>query len=241
MRTTRRASRTTPTRTLLPIAALVAGRGLATAAYVTAKLRHGRPLHPRGRSFDATVVMDGGHSTGVRWLDEARVDEATVRVSRAIGLPERWPDIYGLALRLRGPDGSTADVLLASTGGGRLGRMTLRLRSGVEAGPLTTLLPLKAPVGPLLFRVHTPGRTPVNEGDLPHTMVISYAVGLGPWVEAGQLRAGPRRSPAKDAERHDPVVQQLPGTEQYEVVRRLREPAYRAARRQRPRMPGAAR
>jgi hypothetical protein len=226
------AGRSSAARASQHLAAVIAGGGLATAAYVTARLRRGRPLHPKGRTFDATVTMNGGHSTGVPWLDEARVDEVTVRVSRAIGLPSSWPDIYGLALRLTPRDETAADVLFASTGSGRLGRMTLRLRSGIGAGPLTTLLPLKAPVGPLLLRVHTPGAPRVPEGQLSPTMVISYAVGLGEWVEAGELHAGARRTPAKDAERHDPVVHQLPGTEQYDVVRRLREPAYRAARRQ---------
>ena len=38
------------------------------------------------------------------------------------------------------------------------------------------------------------------------------------------------RCAQEDTERHDPVVHQLPGTEQYPWVARLREPAYRSAR-----------
>ncbi len=213
------------------LAARAAGLTLGELARVTAELRDGRPLHPQGATFDVTTVMHGGQRTGVPWLDEPAVQEGSARVSRAIGLPKRLPDIYGVALRLHPGDGAAADLLFASTGTSALGRLNLRLRSSVGSGALTTLLPLRAPCGPLLLRVHAPVPALVPEGELPPTMAISYAVGRGPWVRAGELRAGGRHSGTTDAERHDPVVHQLPGTSQYEVVRRLREPAYRAARR----------
>jgi hypothetical protein len=48
-----------------------------------------------------------------------------VRQSRAVGLPPRVPDIFGLAVQVPTQDGRHVDLLLASTGVGRLTRFTL--------------------------------------------------------------------------------------------------------------------
>ena len=93
---------------------------------------------------------------------------------------------------------------------------------------------MRSPAGPLLLRLTPAGPAPVPEDSPPDRMVLSWAVGTGPWRYAGEVVTGAPLRPAADRERHDPVVHQLPGTEQYPVVRRLREPAYRRARRQRP-------
>jgi hypothetical protein len=174
----------------------------------------------------------------VPWLDEPGLAEVTVRISRAMGLPVRWPDIYGVALRIplstRDPD-ELADLLFASTGDTRWGRFALVLRRHLGDGPLTTLLPVRTASGPLLLRL-TPatGADPRDEGlglTVPSRLVLSYAVGTGPWAGAGEVVLGARVEGEGDPRRHDPVLNQLPGTSQYRVVRALREPAYAAARR----------
>lgn len=216
----------------------IAGLALGAAFGVAAALRHGRPLHPQGATLTATVTRPGGGSSGVPWLDEAGLSEVTVRISRAMGLPVRWPDIYGLALRIplstRDPD-ELADLLFASTGDSPWGRFALALRRQLGNGPLTTLLPVRAPSGPLVLRL-TPAADaePRDEGPgliVPARLVLSYAVGTGPWAAVGEVALGPRVEGERDPRRHDPVVHGLPGTSQYRLVRALREPAYAAARR----------
>jgi hypothetical protein len=220
-------------------AGLVAGLGLGAVFGTVSVLRRGRPLHPQGVTLRVSLLCDGSGRSGVPLLDEAGVSEGTLRASRAMGLPTWLPDIYGLALRLpqsSGVDGEPADLLFASTGDSVLGRFTLLVHSRLTDGPLTTLLPVRAPAGALLLRLAPVPGAPEQEAGpglrVPERLSLAYAVGTGPWVTVGEVGVGERIEGEGDPRRHDPVVHQLPGTSQYPVVRALREPAYAAARRQ---------
>ena len=217
----------------------VAGLGLGAVFGAAAVLRHGRPLHPQGVTLRVSLLCDGSGRSGVPLLDDAGVSQGTVRVSRAMGLPPWLPDIYGLALRLPqapGTDGDPADVLFASTGDSWLGRFALLVHAQLVDGPVTTLLPVRAPAGALLLRLVPVAGSPVREVGpalrVPDRLSLSYAVGTGPWVTVGEVAVGARVEGEDDPRRHDPVLHELPGTSQYPVVRLLREPAYAAARRQ---------
>lgn len=226
------------------LAADLGGGLLAVAFGGMAKLRRRRPLHPDGVTYAATVRIREGGRSGVPWLDEIGTTRVTLRVSRAVGLPPRWADIYGIAMRIPLPDRHPpaqpwADLLFASTGDTAYGRFVLQLRSGAARGPLTTLLPVRAPAGPLLLRLlpAVSGPSPVSDRSdlsLPRSLTLSYAVGSGPWTNVADVTVGQRDTGRTDEQRHDPITAQLPGTEPYDVVRRLREPAYRAARHIRP-------
>lgn len=225
----------------LSVACRLAGGALAVTFGTVAAVRHNRPLHPEGVVYDATVDRLGA-STGVPWLDRAGSSEVIVRVSRATGLPPGLPDIYGMALRVpldgsgagsepgAEASGAHADLLFASTGHTAYGRFVLRLRRSAGTGPLTTLLPLCAPLGPLILRLAPLGPNSQGTFAVPQRMSLSYAVGTGGWVELGTLSFGERR-PDLRADRYDPLRNELPGTGQYRLVRLLREPSYRAARR----------
>jgi hypothetical protein len=80
-----------------------------------AAARRARALHPRGRTFTGRVrVLGGDH--GVDMLDRAGEYRALVRFSRGLGLPAGWPDVLGVALRIRDAAGPGADVdVLTST------------------------------------------------------------------------------------------------------------------------------
>ncbi|GAB3447023.1 hypothetical protein GCM10027517_30200 [Phycicoccus ginsengisoli] len=227
------------TSTSAEVAASAAGHVLGAASRVVARLRSDRPLHPSGASYAAVVTIPGcastgGASTGVPWLDEPGVHDVVLRVSRAAGLPPSLPDVHGVALRVRPAGAGPADLLFAGTGRSALGRFLLRPATRLGTGALTTLLPVRCPAGALVLRLSPTGSEPVPKGVLPPSMVLSWALGTGPWRYAGEVVGGARLGPEVDRERHDPVVHQLPGTTQYPVVRLLREPAYRQARRQRP-------
>jgi hypothetical protein len=216
-------------------AGLAAGLGLGALFGAVAALRRGRPLHPQGVTLRASLRCDGSGSSGVPLLDDAGACEVTVRVSRAAGLPAWLPDVYGLALRLPGPSGGeVADLLFASTGDSRLGRFALLVHSQLTDGPLTTLLPVRSPAGPLVLRLAAvPGAAEREVGPslrVPERLSLSYAVGTGPWVTVGEVSLAEAVEGEGDPRRHDPVVHGLPGTSQYPVVRALREPAYAAAR-----------
>jgi hypothetical protein len=179
-----------------------------------------KPLHPEGSLRRATVTRVGGPvRSGAAWIDEAGEDEALVRVSRAIGLPQSLPDIHGLALRID-PDGSPADLLLASTGLGRLSRFFLTPAKKPTGRPLTSLLPYRSPRGALLVAAVP---------DSPRTFELLWAGPIGPWHRFGRLELGEARGDDLQVS-FDPILNQLPGLSQYDWVRRLREPAYWTAR-----------
>jgi hypothetical protein len=74
-----------------------------------------------------------------------------VRESRSVGLPEGLPDIHGLAVRVTNPDGTPGDLLLATTGWGRLTRFVLTVSRTTYGRPMTTLLPYRTDAGPVLL------------------------------------------------------------------------------------------
>lgn len=209
--------------TVLQPAARAGGAALAaTAALLGQALDRVKPLHPDGELFHATVSRVGSPSpSGVPWVDTAGESPALVRVSRAIGLPEPLPDIAGLAIRVN-PDERAADLLLASTGTGGLGRFVLLPRLPGSTGALTSLLPYRSGSGPLFFAAVPDGL---------RTFELRWAVGTGAWHTFALLHLGAVYT-GDPVVSFDPVLNVLPGLAHYDVVRRLREPAYSAARKQ---------
>ena len=205
----------------LDVLARTTGALLATGTRALGATWHRvKPLHPEGALRRATITRLGGPiRSGVPWIDDDGEDEALVRVSRALGLPESLPDIHGLAIRVE-PAGRPADLLLASTGLGRVTRFVLTAAKRPSGRPLTSLLPYRSPRGPLLVAAAP---------DSPRTFDLLWAGPVGPWHRFGRLELGEAHGDDLQVS-FDPVLNQLPGLSQYDWVRRLREPSYWAAR-----------
>ena len=198
------------------------GAALGIAARTLGAVRPAeKPLHPKGRVVMGRLVRHGvTDPTGVPFLDESGTDEVVVRESRALGLPARVPDIHGLAIRVTNPDGSAGDLLLASTGWGRLSRFVFMPSLTTYGQPMTTLLPYNAPGGPLWVGARGVGAQVVD---------LSVTIGRGTWRSFGRLTIS--GTDATDPPiSFDPLVNQIPGLEQFSAVERLRAPAYRSAR-----------
>ena len=197
------------------------GAVLAAATRTIALLRPAeKPLHPDGVVLIGHLERTGSPTaSGVAWLDEPGQDEVLVRLSRAVGLPVPLPDIHGLAFRVPGADGP-GDVLLASTGWGRLGRFVLTFGRRPASRPLTSLLPYRTGAGPVLLGARAGG---------PDRYELSWAPYDGEWQAFATLVLTERESSSPGVS-FDPVRHQVPGLEQYPVVVRLREPAYQRAR-----------
>lgn len=191
-----------------------------------ALVRRTKPLHPRGWVGEATLeVTTPVPGLGVPLIAETAAHRCTARWARAIGLPSPWPDVQGLAIRFEDPE---ADLLFAGTGDGAVTRYLLVPRLRGTRGPQTTLLPVSSAAGTsLLFRVRPAAGTASDE-EPPRRLDLAVATGGSDWSTVGVLTVawGPDRPM-----RFDPVQNPLPGTEQYPVVRFLREPAYFMARR----------
>jgi hypothetical protein len=72
-----------------------------TAFGGVARWRRGRAVHTRGVELDAELTLDPDSLLG-RALDVSGSCPAMVRVSRSVGLPGRWPDLLGIAVRAPG-------------------------------------------------------------------------------------------------------------------------------------------
>ncbi|GAA4370793.1 hypothetical protein [Nocardioides caricicola] len=207
----------------MPELSRLAGGALATATHALAAARStAKPLHPSGQVFDGSLVRRGSaEPTGVGWLDEPGTDDVTVRLSRAVGLPDALPDIHGLAVRVDLTSGP-ADLLFANTGTRRLTRYLLTATRDPRRA-MTTLLPYRTPTGALLLRADGTGAT---------TFELSWARPTSGWTGFATLHLGERQGDGDELS-YDPLLHRVPGLEQYDAVVRLREPAYRRARRTR--------
>ncbi|WP_216653916.1 hypothetical protein [Nocardioides sp. zg-DK7169] len=220
------------TEQLTRAAAGAGGAVLAAGTRALAAVRPARkPLHPDGDVRPGRIRRTGSAvRSGVAWLDEPGEDEVRVRLSRAVGLPAPLPDIHGIAVRVPGPAGP-GDLLFASTGWGRLTRFLLTGGRHPDSRPMTTLLPYATAGGPVLLGL---GAAPAAPGGATEAWELRWARPSGPWHRFAELRLAPGpREPAAGEDRaisFDPVRHQVPGLRQYDVVRRLREPAYLRAR-----------
>lgn len=213
------------------VAGAAPGALLGALFGAAALVRRTKPLHPLGNVGAGTLrITHPQAELGVPLLAAEGSHACTVRWSRAIGLPSPAPDFEGLAIRLREP---TADLLFASTGAGSVSRFVLMPRRAGTHGVQTTLLPVASAGGAsLLFRV-TPAEGAFGDGaaagnEPPVRFDLAVAQSGSSWTPVGELEV----SWGEDQPiRFDPVENLLPGTEQYPVVRFLREPAYFMARR----------
>jgi hypothetical protein len=215
-------------RTWIASASGAAGTVLATVFGAAARVRPtAKPLHPRGETLSGTIRRAGLEpGVDVPWIDVPGTDDAQVRLSRAIGLPSGWPDIFGLAIRIPMGSDRHSDVLFATTGRTVVGRFTLVPRRRPTTGAYSTLIPYRTPSGPLLLSAR-PGRD--------RMFTLACARPAGAWRTFGELTL--ESTPAGDlgdaedvGPTFDPVLNQIPGLAYYPWAAQLRERSYRAAR-----------
>jgi len=207
-------------------ASAVGGQVLRAAIGAVGAVRQAaKPLHPRGVVTRGVLERFGGAvGSGVAWLDEPGTDAVVVRWSRAVGLPAPAPDVFGLAVRVELDGGRHGDLLFSTTGTGPLTRFAL-VPAFTPQRAMTTLMPYRTTGGPVLLRA-------VPQGD--RAVELAWARGTGTWHPFGTLRLDEPTTTAADADvSFDPVVNPVPGLSPYDWVTRLREPAYRSARRAR--------
>ena len=216
---------TAPSR-LGAVAGAAPGALLGAVFGAAALVRRTKPLHPQGRVGEASLEITAPQpDLGVPLLSSTGTHPCVARWSRAIGLPSPMPDFEGLAIRFEEPK---ADLLFASTGTGPFSRFLLVPRPAGSHGAQTTLLPVSSASGTsLVFRV-TPAAGASPDEEPPRRFDLAVATSGSIWRSVGVLEVvwGPDRPM-----RFDPVENLLPGTEQYPIVRTLREPAYFMARR----------
>lgn len=219
-------------------------KAVEAVADAVAAARHARALHPRGRTFEATVRTCGGGGYGVDLLDRAGRYHALVRLSRGAGLPEPWPDVLGIGLRVRDGGGPGADLdLLFSTAAGRvpLARHVPMPRRDL-AVPYTTLAGYGTRRGRRYLAV-LPDPAADDLGAELDTLTIlavggrvrfllAIAAPLSGWRVFGRIAlGGPVGSDVDRALAFDPLRRAAPVLRTDGPVWRLRAAAYRGSRR----------
>lgn len=207
------------------------------------RIRHPRPIHSRGLVLtgQATWIPDAAPS-GIAWIDGVREKplEVTARLSRGVGLPDKLPDVLGLALRFHTDEGRPADVLLASTGIGFPSRFVLVPRRAATGATFGSLLPYRSPRGPVLICARSvPSRLlPADlEGlqrslqEQPWQVRLYHASPTEKWHPFADVLLRPAAEADSAELRFDPVGHSLPGSTTYPWVRRVRAPSYLAAQR----------
>ncbi|MGY1590494.1 phosphodiesterase [Geodermatophilus sp. SYSU D00708] len=223
----------------MPDLPLLAGRAAAVPLGALARLRGGKPMHPRGVVADAVLERaDGPAAWGVPWLGARAEDAVTVRLSRSVGLPAPLPDVLGLALRLPGEE-HPVDLLLSSSGRGRLTRR-LTIPCWDAATVYSSIMGYRSDAGTLLLAaLPAPGTGPLpsTPGPLGVAVAAGRAVftlaaarGGGEWHPFGRLRLLAPGDPLDPDVRFDAVRNPPPGLVPDGPMARFRAPAYAAAR-----------
>ena len=218
--------------------ARAAGRLVGVPLAAVARLRRGKPMHPRGAVFSAVLERHGSDvARGVPWLDEAGTQPVAVRLSRGAGLPAPLPDLLGLAVRLPSDSGAPIDLLLSSTGRGAVTRLLPAPRRDTAA-VYSSIMGYRSDAGTLRIAALP------EDDDLPSepaplaqavardglSFTLAVARGLGPWVPFGRLVLGEPAGPLDPAIRFDAVLHPPPGLVPDGPMARFRAPAYAKAR-----------
>ena len=212
----------------------VAGRVVALPLALLTRVRGAKPMHPRGVVFDAVLERHGPQRpTGSAWLDATGTDEVLVRLSRGVGLPATWPDLLGFAIRV--PGGRPVDLLLSSTGRGRLTRLVPVLQRDASSG-YGSIMAYRGPAGPVWLAATPRGSgLPTDAARLATAGVgavfeLSVAVGRDPWQPFATVTLRAPRQPLDPELAFDAVLHAPPGLVADGPMARFRRPAYAAAR-----------
>jgi hypothetical protein len=206
------------------------------------RVRGSKPMHPRGALFDAVLDRTGPpRPWGVAWVDERSVDRVLARFSRGAGLPGRWPDLLGLAIRFPAPDGGApVDLLLSSTGRGPWSRLVPLPRRDV-ATVYCSIMSYGSPLGPVRLAALPEGAgVPSEPAELARHVrarglgiTLAAALEDGAWEPIGRLRVLAAAEPLDPEVHVDAVLHPPPGLSAAGPMARFRRPAYAAARRAR--------
>jgi hypothetical protein len=205
-------------------------------------VRGRRVFHPNG------VLARGSLERLAPPGDGLPVDTAdvTARVSKAVGLPGKLPDLIGLAIKL--PPAAFAatpwDILMVSTWSGPLGRYALRPVTSWQS-PMTTLMPVKYEGNYWWVRATMTSdladgdlaldriSTQLSKGDIEYQ--LEQSCGTGPFKPLALVRLTEELPSGSADATFDPTIHSAPGVQLAPGwLTDIRRRAYDRSRRGRP-------
>lgn len=229
----------------------IAASVLAEAFELVARARSAKSLHPHGVVHEVRLRIHGGDVgrpdllAGVPFLTTRAEHEGVVRFSRSLGLPERAPDILGIAVRLPDAHGRdrAQDLLLVTSGDGLLVHHLFVPGRGYFDRPFSSVLPYRGGGGQFIVgaRLVRDAPVPSDQGsefaDLAAAAAsgdLAYEVGVAPirgrMVPLATLEVGARLPDAAD-ELHFNVWNTGGGLHPAGPVNALRDRVYRRSQR----------
>lgn len=204
-----------------------------------AALRRRRLFHPVGVLANGRIERLAPPGAGL----PMESCEVSGRVTKGIGTPGTWPDIAGLAWRLppKPLGGRPWDVLLASAGGGRFGRVMLRPVGSWSGASFSSLMPLRFEGGPWWLRarlttaIHAAGLSLDSiAGQIDRAGIefdIEQASGAGDFAPLARLSLTEAITDGRDVA-FDPTLHSAPGVQLMPGwLTDFRRAAYRRSRR----------
>ncbi len=194
-----------------------------------ARLRRAPGVHPQRVGFAGRLVVDAANAL----LPEGD-QPADLQLSKGAGTPGRWPDVLGIALRIR-PSGDPWDFLFSTAGHGRLSRWIPVPSPDWNAVRYGSLAPYEV-AGESWWLMLTPTGKPAghaSSADLharwPSRFTLSISGKDMNWSEIGAVSL---LSPGAEVRTFDPVLNHPPhALPAPRWLRQLRELAYQGSRR----------
>ncbi|GAB2614629.1 hypothetical protein [Kribbella endophytica] len=204
------------------------GSGVSSVFSALARLRHAPGVHPQRVGFAGQLVVGivnallpkGDHS-------------ADIQLSKGAGTPGGWPDVLGIALRIR-PSGDPWDFLFSTAGHGRLSRWIPVPSPDWNAVRYSSLAPYEVAGRPWWLTL-TPTDGSAGHASLtglhtqwPSRFTLSISGADANWLEIGTVNL---LSPRAEVHTFDPVLNHPPGALPGPPwLRQLRELAYQGSR-----------
>lgn len=212
-----------------------------------ARVLGGRPLHPSGVAFDATLSVEGAGLAGTALFGREAVWQARVRFSRGFGLPEPLPEILSMAIKVPNAygEGRDQDLLLTASGRRPVARHLFSGGRSHLQRSYSSVLPFRAGAETVVF-----GAVPLDPpeppgGDLEQlasaaaagrlAFAVQAATPLGAWRTLGRLDVGRRLGEEEEATLAFTSDAAGGGIAPAGAINRIRGGAYAAAARARPR------
>jgi hypothetical protein len=212
------------------------GLGVSSLFSALARLRHAPGVHPQRVAFAGRLTVGT-----VNALLPKGEYPADIQLSKGAGTPGRWPDVLGVALRIR-LDGEPWDFLFSTAGHGRLTRWIPVPSPDWNAVPYGSLAPYDV-AGRSWWLMLSPADRPVGHSSVeelqeqrPSRFALVISGQRPSWFEIGTLELG---SPVTEVLTFDPVLNHPPhALPAPPWLRQLRELAYQGSRRGRRRAGG---